>query len=156
MIIRKLFIILSAALLVGCSAVTLRAGRAEEALNTYFYELNRGDYLLADSYYAGEYETLISMNPVVDPSDHAKLWSNACQFNGFTCMQILRTTFLEYDDYVFSFEVEFKLADGSQFSRGACCGENPESVESQATFIYRVLETTEKEYKVLDLPVYIP
>jgi hypothetical protein len=73
MIIRKLFIILSAALLVGCSAVTLRAGRAEEALNTYFYELNRGDYLLADSYYAGEYETLISMNPVVDPSDHAKL-----------------------------------------------------------------------------------
>lgn len=96
------------------------------------------------------------MNPAVDPSDHALLWENACRNNGFMCLQVSRATFLELRGSIYAFEVEFMQADGTQFSRGACCGEDPASVNPQTTFLYGVLETEKGEFLVLELPVYIP
>jgi hypothetical protein len=96
------------------------------------------------------------MNPEINPSDHALLWANACHNNGFACLPVLRTTFLESTGNIYTFTVEFMQADGSQFIQGACCGEDPTSVVPKTTFIYRVLETVKREYQVMDLPVYIP
>jgi hypothetical protein len=157
LIIRKTFTLLCFWLLVGCTTPLNRADRAENALLNFFNLLNRGDYQSASTYFGGEYGPLTDMNPGINPSDHADLWANACHNNGFICLPVSKAIFLgSTENNIFSFEVEFLQADGSQFSRGACCGEDPASVIPQTLFIYRVLETDEGEYLVLDLPVYIP
>jgi len=156
MIIRKAFIILLCTLLMGCTPIASRAERAEKTLIEFFDLLNQEDYQTATAYYGGNYETLIGMNPTLTPSNHALLLAYACRKNGFACRQILKTTFLDLSGSDYSFEVEIMNADGTQLSRGACCGEDLVSVEPQITFIYRVLETKEGGYLVLDLPVYIP
>jgi hypothetical protein len=156
MIIRKVFIILLCALLIGCTTVSTRVTRAGKALIGFFALLNQEDYLAATAYYGGDYETLIGMNPDVDPSDYVQLWSNACRNNGFACLRVSKATFIEHKDAYFYYGVEFMQSDGSLFSLGACCGEDQASVDPQTTFIYRVLEAGEGGYLIMDLPVYIP
>lgn len=156
MIIRKSFILLCFWLLVGCTTPLKAADRAEKALVEFFDLLSKEKYQAASDYYGGQYDTLMDMNSEINPSDHALLWANACRNNGFACLPVLRTTFLESTGNIYSFKIEFMQADGSLFIQGACCGEDPASVVPQTTFIYRVLETVKREYLVMDLPVYIP
>jgi hypothetical protein len=153
---RKTFILLCFLMLAGCTTPSVEPDLAENALILYFYLLNQGDYQSASAYYGGDYKTLIEMNPAVNPSDHALLWENACLNNGFMCLQVSRATFLGLRGGIYSFEVEFMQADGTQFSRGACCGEDPASVIPQTTFLYGVIEPKKGEFLVLELPVYVP
>jgi hypothetical protein len=155
-IIRKAFIILTCMILVGCTSIGPRTDRAEKSLVEFFNLLSQGKYKSAGEYFGGQYETLTEMNPGINPSDHALLWANACRTNGFACLPVSKITFLESTGSVLSFKVEFKRADGSQFSQGACCGEESAFGVTQTFFIYHVLETQEGKYLVLDLPVYIP
>jgi hypothetical protein len=154
--IRKAVIILGFLLLGGCTTSINASDRAKNALIDFFDLLNQGQYLAASDYYGGDYGTLTGMNPDINSSDHAQLWENACEYNGFVCLSVLKATLkgTEGDQYIF--EVEFKQPDGSIFSRGACCGEDPASVIPQTTFIYYVLATEMGKFLVLDLPVYIP
>jgi hypothetical protein len=155
-IIRKTLILIGFWLLTACTTPLNRADHAKNALLSFFNLLNQEDYQSAGAYFGGGYELLTDMNPDINPSNHALLWESACRNNGFICLPVSRATFLNSTGNIFLFEVEFLQADGTQFSQGACCGEDPASVVPRTLFLYRVLATDEGEYLVLDLPVYTP
>jgi len=117
----------------------------------FFDSLNKGQYEQAADLYGGSYETLVSMNPELDPNDHAALWKNACEANGFQCLTVRQISFRRETDaggYIFS--VTFNAADGSLFVQQA------EDGSSISEFEYRVLEGADGIWRVLDLPVYVP
>lgn len=129
---------------------------AQQALMDFFSNLERGDYESAAALYGGSYEILVADNPALDPDDHVGLWKNACTVNGFQCFNVRTVTFNELTktgEYIFT--VEFDNSDGSLFELGACCGETP-TTPPQFQFEYRVVESGEGVFLVIDLPVYVP
>jgi hypothetical protein len=44
--------------------------------------------------------------------------------------------------------------EGNTFQRGACCDES--ATTPQGEFEYRVMKMDDGEFKVMDLPVYVP
>lgn len=99
---------------------------------------------------------MVEDNPALDPDDHLELWRNACEVNGFQCLNTRIVTFNEITqkgEYIFT--VEFENPDGSLFVSGACCGETP-TTPPQFQFEYRVVESGEGTFLVLDLPIYVP
>jgi hypothetical protein len=154
--VRFVLAILAFILIVGCSPIDSRTEYAKNALVEFFELLNQDNYQTAAELYGGDYSTLINMNPLVDPLDHATLWGNACHNNGFMCLKIHKATFRERTGNIYYFDVEFIQADGTLFSRGACCGENPKLFEAQETFLFRLINNEPNQYRVLDLPVYVP
>lgn len=148
--------ILIALLLSSCATNTVKKDQAHQALEDFFERLAEGEYEAAAAQYGGSYKTLVSFNPDMDPNDHAALWQSGCQVNGLQCLTIRTATFNEVTDigeYIFT--VEFKTQDGSLFELGACCGEDP-TTPPQFQFEYRVVEGGDGQFRVLDMPVYVP
>ena len=129
---------------------------AQQALMDFFSNLAQGDFVSAQELYGGSYEILVEMNPDLNPDDHETLLQNACQINGFQCIDARIVTFNELTskgEYIFT--IEFEKPDGSLFVLEACCGETP-TTPPQFQFEYRVVESGDGTFHVLELPVYIP
>lgn len=143
-------------LLSSCATNTVKRDQAQQSLRVFFERLAQGEYEAAAEQYAGSYEILVSFNPDLDPDDHAALWQRGCQVNGLQCLTIRTATFKEVSeasDYIFI--VEFNNLDGSLFELGACCGENP-TTPLQSQFEYRVIEGEDGQFRVPDMPIYVP
>ena len=148
--------ILAFLLLSSCATGTGKMDQAHQALQDFFEHLAQGEYEAAEAQYAGSYETLVSFNPDLDPDDHVALWQSGCQLNGLKCLTIRSATFTKVNEAgEFVYIVDFNAPDGSLFVLGACCGEEPVT-PSQSQFEYRVVESEDGQYRVLDNPVYVP
>ena len=148
--------ILSVLLFSSCVTNGRNEDLADQALRDFFEKLAFGEYESAVTHYAGSYETLVSFNPDLDADDHATLWQNGCQVNGLQCLTVRTATLKEAkgaDGYIFT--VEFNTNSGALFELGACCGEEP-ATPSQSQFEYRVVEGEDGQFRVLDMPVYVP
>lgn len=132
-------------------------GSAHDILVQFFDRLHAGSYEEAAGLYGGDYELLVIQNPEIDPADHVTLMKNACMYNGYQCLKI-KLAGIEYkpspDEYVFG--VQFQNEDGSVFVLGPCCGA-PETEQPPVSFFeIRVLKNAEGEFRVLDMPPYMP
>ena len=148
--------ILVVLLLGSCATNTGKREQAHQALQVFFERLAGGEYEAAVAQYGGNYETLVSFNPDLDPDDHAALWQSGCKVNGLQCLTIHAATFTELSDageYIFT--IEFNAHDGSLFILDACCGGNP-TKPPQSQFEFRVAEGGDGQFRVVDMPVYIP
>jgi hypothetical protein len=132
------------------------ASEALEVLVHFFDLLNAKQYAEADLLYGGDYEQLLLSNPEADPTDHALLWTAACERAGLQCLKVRTATFkiLQGDTYVF--QVEFSNPDGSLFVLGPCCGADETEMPPVSQFEYRVSRAEDGTFRVLDLPPYTP
>ena len=106
--------------------------------------------------YGGSYEALINQNPSVNPEDTEELWQNACQKNGYQCLEIKQVVNASRDAQgLFHFVVEFQQADGSLFVLGPCCGASATETPPQSQFEYTV-RVAGGIFLVADLPVFVP
>ena len=130
---------------------------ARQALEAYFNALSAGRYGDAAALYGGDYQVLMDNNPAIDPNDHAALFQNACQINGFVCNLAIKSYVSESQpsEAEFVFTVEFQSADGKLFSLGPCCGADPTEMPPVTQFEFHV-QVVNGNYKVMDLPVYQP
>lgn len=151
--------ILAACALPSTSGVTPSAAAdpAARALVRFFEDLHSGRYAEATELFGGSYEVLIDHNPLVEPSDQAALWRNACTINGAQCMRV-RTATLQGSPSgsEFVFLVQFENDDGSVLEAGACCGGDPADFPAVSEFPYSVARTSDGRFLVQDLPVYLP
>lgn len=130
---------------------------AAAALQTYFNDLHSGDYAGAVALYDGDYGWLTAMNPDIDPTDHVALLTNGCRNNGFQCLEPLQITFSSQPaENQFIFFVKFKNPDGTQFIQGPCCGEDETTSPPVVEFAYTVTRNEAGEYRVFELPPYVP
>ncbi len=141
-----------------CDEWALYHGVCEQhrVLLTFFDRLAAGEYAAAAELYGGSYDVLQGYNPTVDPADVAALWQNGCQVNGLQCLPVRVASFKE-DTAVGEtiFTVQFTAPDGSLFARGPCCGEN-QPTPPETDFEFRVIQSEDGGYRVLDMPVYVP
>ena len=132
-------------------------GSAHDILVQFFDHLHAGRYEEAVNLYGGDYQLLVDQNPETDSADHATLMKNACMYNGFQCLKV-KLAGIERkpspDQYIFG--VQFQNEDGSVFVLGPCCGESETEQPSVSFFEIRVLKNAEGEFRVLDMPPYIP
>ena len=133
------------------------AEAARHALEAYFSALSAGRYTDAAALYGGDYQVLMDNNPAIDPNDHAALFQNACQINGFVCNLAIKSYVSESQpsEAEFVFTVEFQSADGKLFSLGPCCGADPTEMPLVTQFEFHV-QVVNGNYIVMDLPVYQP
>ena len=120
----------------------------------FFELLNAGKYAQADVLYGGSYEQLQVFNP--DASDHAALWTWACEHWLLQCLKIRTATFKLLSGSTYIFQVEFNNADGTLFVLGPCCGANETEMPPVSQFEYRVSMTAPGKFTVMDLPPYVP
>ena len=135
----------------ACAIPKNDSEQAEQALIAFFDFLNRGQYDEAVELYGGGYEILVDFNPALDPEDRPGLLKNGCEINGLQCLTVLTADFKEINaegDYLFV--VQFKDADGKLFVQ-----QTP-NVPPEFTFEYRVQKTSDGNFVVLDMPVYVP
>ncbi len=149
-------ILVAATILNSCNTDFVKSDQANRASRVFFMYLANGDYIMATAFFAGNYEALAVLNPDLDPADHAALWQRGCQINGLKCLAIRTARFIRNGDSgEYIFRVEFSNPDDSLFTLSACCSKDAlKTVKSQ--FEYRVLECKDREFRVLDLPVYVP
>lgn len=157
----KICVLISISLLTlfagGCAPGGVDPDPPRQALVTFFDYLADAEYLDAAQIYGGSYQVLAAVNPEIPVTDVVALWRSGCEINGFQCLPVRRATFeTRKITGVYIFSVEFSNLDGSLFTLGACCGESPTEMPVQSRFEYRVLLSTGGQYKVLDLPVYVP
>lgn len=148
--------VLIVTLLSSCATCTVKNNQAAQTLRAFFDHLVQGDYEVAANFYGGSYETLVAFNPDLEPDDYSELWQRGCQVNGLQCLPVRTATFNKVTskgEYIFT--VEFSNPDDSLFVLKACCGENP-TTPPQFQFVYRVVDGGDGEFRVLDLPVYVP
>lgn len=139
----------------SCAPSSSDTENARQALIDYFRALSLREYPRAAQLFGGSYEILAEYNPDVAPDNHAALWQRGCEQNGLQCLTIRTTTFQELTtsgEYIFL--AEFNSSDGSQFKIEACCGENP--VPAQYQFPYRIEKGNDGQFRVLDMPIYVP
>lgn len=131
---------------------------ALQALTAFFDHLNAGRYPEATELYGGSYEVLIGYNPDLDPQDLAGLFRNGCTVNGLQCLEVRDARLQEQVPATgeYRFLVEFSTADGELFVRGPCCGATEEEMPSESEFLFTVVRGGDGEYRVQDLPVYVP
>jgi hypothetical protein len=131
---------------------------ALESLTSFFDHLSAGRYEEASQLYGGSYEVLIATNPALDPQDHAALLRNACTTNGFQCLRVrsARAEMHVASRMEFRFMVEFSTPDGRLFIRRQCCGASETDMPPQSEFLFTVTMSKDGEYRVQDLPVYVP
>lgn len=132
------------------------ANEAQGTLIQFFELLNTKQYANADALYGGDYEQLKIFSFDTDPSDHAKLWADACQLAGLQCLKVRSATFknLQVDTYIF--QVEFSNPDGSLFVLGPCCGSNATDMPPVSQYEYHVTRNTNGKFVVMELPPYVP
>jgi hypothetical protein len=157
-------ILLFGLILAGCALYATRPNstqapmvRARQALEAYFNNLAAGRYTEAAALYGGDYQVLADNNPDLDFNDHAAMFQNACQVNGFVCNLAIKNYVSESQpsENEFVFVVEFQTADGALFTLGPCCGADPTESPPVTQFEYHVQKVNGK-YLVMDLPVYRP
>ena len=120
-------------------------------LSEFFDALNSGRYDDAAELFGGSYETLIAMNPEIDPNDHAALWKNACEINGFQCLSTREITSLrETASGEMLFLVSFSTDDGDLFVQLL------EDGTLVSEFEYHLARGSGNDWGVIDLPVYVP
>lgn len=130
---------------------------ALQAITDFLDALHAGDYEKAASLYGGTYEIMIDHNPEISPEVHGALLQNACTLNGAQCLQVRSVTQDEkISNSRFIYRVEFQNADGSIFVLGPCCGENDPDIQSQSSFLFEVLKSTEGKFLVMDMVPYMP
>ena len=131
---------------------------AHQALTEFFEHLSAGRYEEASQRYGGSYQVLIDNNPTLDPQDHAALWRNACMANGFQCLSVRSAHLNEQvaSQAELRFLVEFSTPDGELFVRGPCCGASETDMPPESEFLFAVGLNEDGEYRVQDLPVYVP
>lgn len=130
---------------------------AHTTLVQFFNHLYAGRYEEAVTLYDGDYQLLIDQNPEIDPADHVALLKNACTTNGFQCLKI-KLAGIDWknspNEYVFT--AQFQNDDGSLFVLGPCCGASETEQPPVSFFEIRVLKIAEGEFRVLDMPPYMP
>jgi hypothetical protein len=131
---------------------------ALQSLVDFFVHLSAGQYEEASQLYGGPYEVLIEYNPTLDPQDHAALLRNACTINGFQCLRVHSARLQEdlASGAEFRFLVEFSTPNGELLVRGPCCGASETDMPPESAFLFTVSVSRDGEYRVQDLPVYIP
>lgn len=129
---------------------------AQQVLIKYFDLLSSKQYDEADALYGGDYEQLRVFSSDVNPSDHAKLWSNACELAGLRCLKVRSATLRNEAVNVYLFQVEFNNPDGSLFVLGPCCGANETEMPSESQFRTTVIKNAEGKFLVTNLPPYVP
>lgn len=144
--------LVSVLLLVSACHLSLDAGfPVSYELSEFFGALNSGRYDDAAELFEGSYETLIAMNPEIDPNDHAALWKNACEINGFQCLPTREITYLrEIASGELLFLVSFSTADGDLFVQLL------EDGTLVSEFEYHLARGSDNDWGVIDLPVYVP
>jgi hypothetical protein len=132
------------------------ANEAQEVLIKFFGLLNSKQYADADLFYGGDYEQLKIFSSDTNPTDHAKLWADACQLAGLQCLNVRSATFknLQGDTYVF--QVEFNNSTGELFVLGPCCGANEIEMPPVSKFAYSVTRNASGKFLVMELPPYVP
>ena len=165
---RRFSILLVFLLLTGCisppanipqvtpTSLRLTASEAHNVLVRFFELLNAKQYAEADLLYGGNYEQLQVFSADVDPSDHATLWSNACELAGLQCLKVRTATFKILQGDMYIFQVEFSNPDGSLFVLGPCCGSNETDMPPVSQFAYKVGRNADGKFLVMDLPPYVP
>jgi hypothetical protein len=164
----KQFLLLLLVVLFGCApqpasipqptqtSLPSTASDAHEVLIDFLTLLHEGNYAEAVPLYGGEYEALQVFNPEIDSSDHAALWSWACDQRLLQCLEV-RSVEFDYssgDSYVF--QVEFSKPDGSLFVRGPCCGADETEMPPVSQFQFTVSRTVDGSFIVMDTPPYVP
>lgn len=142
-------------IIAACVLSSIDTENARQALIDYFGALSLREYPHAAQLFGGSYEILAEYNPDVAPDNHAALWQRGCEQNGLQCLTIRTTTFQELTtsgEYIFL--AEFNNLDGSQFKLAACCGEN--SALAKYQFPYRIEKGNDGQFRVLDMPIYVP
>jgi len=148
---------------IAADPVPTAALALQEFLNSLYWAARgvQADYSYerAADLYGGSYETLIEMNPDLDPKDHAALLRSACQVNGFQCLRLrdVLTSFpwVEWGGVqVVYFTVNLAHPDEGIFALGSCCG--GENGLPQTRFSFSVRQFEDGTYKVLELPPYVP
>jgi len=137
------------------------------ALQDYLNSLYWGGHGGLDDYtyeraadlYAGSYETLVEMNPGIDPDDRVAFLRHACEVNGFQCLRLYDVISSnlgrpENDARLVFFTVRLMNPDGSLFALGSCCGSEAEPPQTRFGFTVRQME--DGTFKVLHLPPYVP
>ena len=132
-------------------------GSARSALMQFFDHLHTGRYQEAVNLYGGSYQVMIDQNPTINPADHVALMKSACTTNGFQCLQ-LKVAGIDGkpspNEYLFT--VQFQNDDGSLFELGPCCGASETEQPPVSLFEVRVMQVAEGEFRVLDMPPYMP
>jgi len=127
---------------------------ANLTLVEFFDHLNAGRYEEAAGLYAGTYQTMIDQNPSIDSQEHAALLRNACTINGFQCLQIkIAGIDRKPSPTEFIFTVQFKNKDDSLFM---LVTETEQTTTPRSFFDIRVTKTSQGEFRVMDMPPYMP
>lgn len=135
--------------------LNLMESLAMESLTQYFSYLHDGLYSEAARLYGGSYQELADLNSMIDPADYEALWENACKVNGFQCLYVESIgPKSQNSPNEFTFLVGFMDDEGNTLRREACCGDT--STTPQEVFELEVQKTQDGEFKVMDLPVYVP
>lgn len=132
------------------------ATEAQGTLINFFELLNSKQYADADLLYGGDYEQLKIFSSDTAPTDHAKLWADACQLAGLQCLEVRSATFKNLQGDTYIFQVEFSNPDGSLFVLGPCCGANETEMPPVSQFEYAVARNASHQYVVMNLPPYVP
>lgn len=120
---------------------------AETTLIKYFSELHDGNYEQAVKHFDGSFLVLHALNPNDPMEDHVTLLEDACEINGFLCLDVLEVSSIEkMDDQTYEVEVVFQNEDGSVYT-----AESTHSVEVNP-FLFTVIER-DGELFVQDLPL---
>ena len=138
------------------TALPSNASDAQETLVKFFELLNAKQYAEADLLYGGEYDQLQIFRSDADPSDHAALWSNACELAGLQCLKVRTALLKNQQGNTYTFQVEFSNPDSSLFVLGPCCGADETEMPPVSQFEVHVKMTDDGTFRVLDLPPYTP
>jgi len=155
---KYLLLVLLSLLLAGCSLLVKKDEntRAEAAVVAFFDHLSKGEYEQAAALYGADYQPLTYLNPNIPQEEHAALWRNACEINGYQCLPVLRvikTEKFSLNEYMLT--VEFRDANGQAFVFGPCCGADEQAMPPETQFEMFVIER-EGDYLVTSLPVFVP
>ncbi len=160
----KRFLLVISILLASCApqatpaptAHPSTAGEAQDVLIRFFDLLSTAQYAEADRLYGGEYDQLQVFNPSSDPADHAALWNWSCELAGLQCLKVRTATVKNGQGDTVVFQVEFSNPDGSLFVLGPCCGANETEMPPMSQFEYRVTRGSDGQFRVMELPPYVP
>jgi hypothetical protein len=119
-----------------------RVELAQMTLIKFFAELHDGNYDQAVQHFDGSFLVLQTLNPTDQDEDHAALLEDACEINGFLCLNVLEITSVEkVNDHTYEVGVVFQNEDGSAYS-----------AETTNPFRFSVVEY-DGEFFVQDLPI---
>jgi hypothetical protein len=129
---------------------------AQGTLTAYLEALSAGRFGEAAALFAGDIQILRNNNPDISPEDGAGLFQAACEKNGFICDLKLKNevSAAQISTTEYRVVVELVKPDGSLFSLGPCCGEDPDTPPT--TQFEFIVVSIDGHFLVQSLPVYSP